>query len=60
MDRSRSAALAVCQKFFESRTVQSLLRVGKPERFTKVFDGHMTLPVLEPLMRVHNFAFIGS
>ena len=34
---SRSAAFSVCKKFFKSRTLKSLLRTGRPEKFTKTF-----------------------
>ena len=34
---SRSAAFPLCKKFFKSRTVQDLLRVGRGEKFTKIF-----------------------
>ena len=45
MGCSRSAAFAVCKKFFKSRTV-----FGRPEKLVKVFDGHVTLPVLSGLL----------
>ena len=57
---SRCAAFAVCKQLFESRTVENLLSVGRQDKFTKIADGHVTLPVLEPLMQVHNFSFISS
>ena len=53
-------AFTVCKKFFKSRTVKNLLRVSRSETFTKVLENHLTLPVLEPLMRVHNYGSIGS
>ena len=47
---SKSAAFTVCKKFFKSRTVKHLLWVGRPEKFTRIFERHATLPVLESLM----------
>ena len=48
---SKSAAFTECKKFFKSRTVKHLLWVGRPGKFTKIFEGHNFA-----LMRVHNFA----
>ena len=48
------------QNVFKSRTVQNLLRFDRPEKFTKAFDSHVMLPVLEPPIRVHNCGFMGS
>ena len=57
---SKSTAFTVCKKFFKSRIVKHLLWVGRSEKFTKIFDCHATLPVLESLMWVHNYAFISG
>jgi len=43
--RSMSAPIAVCKKFSKSRPLTNLLRVSRPNKLTKVFDGHVTLPV---------------
>ena len=50
---SKSAAFTVCKKFFKSRTVQHLLWIGRLEKFTKIFEHHATLPVLDNLLLPH-------
>ena len=60
MGYSKSPTLAVCKMFTKSRAVKNLLKVGRPEKFVKIFEGHVTFSVLEPLMWVHNHAFISS
>jgi len=57
---SKSAAFTVCRKFGKSIIVKHLLWVGRPEKCMKIFERHVTLPVLEPLMMVHNYAFISG
>ena len=57
---SKSAAFTVCKKFYKSRTVKHLLWMGRPEKCTKIFERYATLPVLEPLMSVRNYAFISG
>ena len=47
------------QKVLQSKTVKFLLNAGIPEKLTKVVDAHVTLPVLDLLMRVRHHAFIG-
>ena len=44
------------QKVLQIKNCKNLLRVARQEKFTRVSDGHVTLPVLEPLMPVHNYA----
>ena len=39
--RSRRAALALCKTLFKSSSLKNLLRFGRPEKFTKVFDRHV-------------------
>ena len=43
--RLESAAFAMCKNFFKSRIMQNQLRVGRPEKFTEVFNRHVTFPV---------------
>ena len=57
---SKSATFTVSKKFFKSRTVKHLLWVGRPEKYTKIFECHATLPVIEPPMWVLNYAFING
>ena len=55
---SKSAAVTLCKRFFKSVTVKHLLWVDRLEEFTKIFERHATLPVLESLMWVNKYVFI--
>ena len=52
VDCSKIAAFTECKTFFKSRIVKILLRVGRPDQSIKIFEGHMILLVLEPLMQL--------
>ena len=57
---SKSLAFSMCKNLFKSRAVKHLIWVGRPEKLTKIFESHATLPVLELLMCVHTYAFISG
>ena len=58
---TQGVQLSMCGKSSSNRKLyKNLLKVGSVEKFMKVFDSHANLPVLEPLMQVHNYALISS